>query len=606
MSGLFSTFNIAKRGMTVSQQSIDVTSHNISNSGTVGYSRQRAVIETTRPANTITAGQLGTGAQVSAIERVRDTFLDYQVRNETSTLGKYDIKNSFLKEIEGIFNEPSDTGISTLIGKFFDSWQELSKQPQSSNARTVTVQQTQALTDALNHTYTKLTEMQTNAQNLIKNNVTDINSILDQLDALNKEITSVKISGNSPNDLMDKRDLLLDELSNKFNITVDKKEFEGIDVKPVDGGAMKYPQLVSSDRNAEVSRFSYISDIKIDDTDPTGQTYVISYYKLGDMSSENNKGTIKVSGLSEDKLKELKENRVLWSNSEGVPVKGDGYPISSKGTILANELMDFKPTSGELSGIMSVQQDINEYIDQLNKIAKSLAFTVNAIHSGLPKSTGNGGDPKMDYTPFFVNKSVASYSSGNSELTNLEATLAAESDINAGNISINTELLKDVMKIKTRANDNSFAYANQNTIDGEGNGDRALAIAQLRSTLIRVQDFGENVNSREDLFNPSKGGATLSNNGMTISSNTSGMKLDGYFKDVIDKLGVTSQEAERMVTNQDSLLASLEQSRDSVSGVSLDEEMANLVQFQHSYNANAKIISTVDELLDVVINGLKR
>jgi flagellar hook-associated protein 1 FlgK len=75
---------------------------------------------------------------------------------------------------------------------------------------------------------------------------------------------------------------------------------------------------------------------------------------------------------------------------------------------------------------------------------------------------------------------------------------------------------------------------------------------------------------------------------------------------MIDKLGVQSQEAERMVTNQDSLLSSLEQSRDSVSGVSLDEEFANLIQFQHSYNANAKIISTVDELLDVVINGLKR
>ncbi|WP_347461870.1 flagellar basal body protein [Clostridium intestinale] len=97
MSGLFSTFNIAKRGMTVAQKTIDVTSHNISNSGTVGYSRQVAKVETTRPATTITAGQMGTGAQVSAIQRIRDSFLDYQVRNENSTLGKYGVEKQFSK-----------------------------------------------------------------------------------------------------------------------------------------------------------------------------------------------------------------------------------------------------------------------------------------------------------------------------------------------------------------------------------------------------------------------------------------------------------------------------------------------------------------------------
>ena len=92
------------------------------------------------------------------------------------------------------------------MGKFFDSFQELSKQPNSSNARTVTVQQTLALTDALNHTYTKLEELQQNAQLALKSNVTDINSLLSQIDGLNKQIMSVKSSGQMPNDLMDQRD----------------------------------------------------------------------------------------------------------------------------------------------------------------------------------------------------------------------------------------------------------------------------------------------------------------------------------------------------------------------------------------------------------------
>ena len=162
------------------------------------------------------------------------------------------------------------------------------------------------------------------------------------------------------------------------------------------------------------------------------------------------------------------------------------------------------------------------------------------------------------------------------------------------------------MKIKTRTHDNEFDYTQNNNVDGESDGERAKAIAALRYALIKVQDFGLNINERKDLFDALKGGSTLTNNGMTIGGNTNGTTIDNYFKDTIDKLGVQSQEAKRIVKNQQSLLNSFTESRLSVSGVSLDEEMANLIQFQHAYQANAKIISTLDQLLDVVINGLVR
>ncbi|NLM35188.1 MAG: flagellar hook-associated protein FlgK, partial [Clostridiales bacterium] len=206
--------------------------------------------------------------------------------------------------------------------------------------------------------------------------------------------------------------------------------------------------------------------------------------------------------------------------------------------------------------------------------------------------------------PFFVNSQVAEYSNGN--LLNLDAVLAAEKDITAENISINAEILKDVMKIKTRTHDNEFDYTQNNNIDGESDGERAKAIAALRYTLIKVQDFGININERKDLFDPLKGGSTLTDNGMTIKGNTNGTTIDNYFKDTIDKLGVQAQEAKRIVKNQQSLLDSFNESRLSISGVSLDEEMANLIQFQHAYQANARIITVVDQLLEVIINGIIR
>lgn len=611
MTGLFSTFNIAKRGIGSQQKCIDVTSHNVSNVNTEGYSRQRAKIETSRPqslsslSSTAEPGQLGTGSEIQAIERVRDTFLDYQIRNETSLTGKYIQRERFLGEIEGIFNEPSDTGISSLIGKFFDSWQQLSKQPQSSNARTVVAQQTLALTDTLNHTYGQLKKLKTNAQNLIKNSVSEINSTLNQIDQVNKEIKGVKATGNNPNDLMDKRDNLLDSLSTKFGITVDKNRFEAIDLRPSDIGKMKSPNLVNADENMKSARFSFITGIEKDINDPSGTTYKLTYYKFGNMDSEENKQSLILKDVSPDQLRTLEEGRVLWASSNGVATKADGFEIKNGSIISASELVSFEPQSGELNGIMSIQNDINNYMKELDRLARSIAFSVNAVHSGLSSADDNNGVPNRDYMPLFVNSTAIKYGT-NYEITNLDDTLRGESEISAENITVNKAILEDVMKIKTRTHDNNYSYASENFEDGESDGERALAIAQLRNTLLLVQNFDTSIKSRKDLFNLSKGGAILGENGLKIENNINGMTIDGYFKDTIDRLGVQSQEATRVVDNQSALLHQLNTNKQEKSGVSLDEEMANLVQFQHAYNANAKVISTVDELLDVIINGLKR
>lgn len=607
MSGIFATFNVAKRGMNVQQRAIDVTSHNIANAATTGYSRQRVKVETTRPMSVSGggAGQIGTGAQVAAIERVRDSFLDYQVRGETSVLGKYDARTQFLSEVESIFNEPSETGISTLMGKFFDAFQELSKQPNSSNARTVVAQQTAALADALNATATQLEKLQTNAQDLIKSSVTEVNSLLTQIDALNKEIINVTVAGNTPNDLMDKRDLLVDELSYKFNITVDNREFNGIDIKPQDTGNMRLTTMVNSSPNGEISRLSYVASVEKEESAGDG-SYIITYYKNGNMDSEANKQTVRVSGLSEEAAQNILDTRMIWANADGQIVKADGHPIKDGDTILASEFMLFTPKSGEVSGIISVQKDVQDYINQLDRLAKGIALSVNTIHSGVTDPLKGNANLQRDFLPFFVNKDVANYDK-NGLLDNLDATLYAEENITAKNISINKEILEDVMKIKTKTNDNLYAYTSENVMDGEGDGRRALAIASLRDSLLRIQDINDTINTRSDMFNPDKGGNILQDsNNMTILNVSGGMKLNSYFKDTIDRLGVQSQEAKRMVTNQEDLLFNLEESRLSVSGVSLDEEMANLVQFQHAYNANAKIIATLDELLDVIVNGLKR
>jgi flagellar hook-associated protein 1 FlgK len=598
VSGLFSTFNVAKRGMFVAQKTIDVTSHNIANANTEGYSRQRAKIQTTRPQgmpslNSVAEpGQLGTGAEISAIERVRDSFLDYQVRTETSTFGQYDARNSYLSQIESILNEPSDTGLSTLIGKFYDSWQQLSKQPQSSNARTVVAQQSLALTNDLNHTYTQLQKLKTNAQSSVNSSVFDVNSMLNQVDQLNQQIVQVKVAGNMPNDLMDKRDLLLDQLSQKFNINIDKKALEGYDVKAADIAGIVNPNFINAVIDGSEKRLSYIDSMQTDSTnpdpsvppDPLKTTYdiTVTYYKLGDKSTEANKMTMKLKGLSQSDLKSMDQCRVLWSNKDGVAIDGSGNPIPDYATTTPTPAaLDYtnsgvkpklyQPTDGELKGYMSVQSDIDDYTDEINRLAKAIAFTVNAVHAGTDVASS-------DSLPFFVN------STDNTD----------ETGITAGNITVNKSIVDNVMTIKVGTNPDE-------TKNGETDGNRALAIAQLRDAIIKIQNI-DDTTTRDGFVDFS----STDTNKLEIQYDVNGMKVDSYFKDTVDRLGVQAQEATRMVNNQESLLNSFEESRMSVSGVSLDEEMANLVQYQHAYTANAKMISTIDELLDVVVNGLKK
>lgn len=628
MSGLFASFNIAKRGLLAQQTALRVTNHNIANANTEGYSRQRATIETTRPfmmpsLNSYAGpGQLGTGANVNSIIRVRNDFLDYQYRNEVSVQGKYESREKFLSQIEGVFNEPSDTGISNLIGKFFDGWQQLSKQPETSNARTVVAQQAKVLADELNHTDSQLRDLKENTQLQVKETVFELNNILNQIDDLNQQIITVKVAGQEPNDLLDRRDVLIDKLNEIVDVSSNKQEFYGTDIIPkniegVPGGGESY--IIKKDPNYAVARFSYVSGVRA--VDGSGNTVdpgssdckkiIISYMKGGNSNKPGEDIVVDLSKITnaeerKDIFKSIDECRVLWSKEDGT-AQTDKSNISSIEITSVKDVYSklglFKPKNGSLNGLMSVQEDVDNYREQLNKLAKGLAFSVNAIHSGVG---GTNSKVDKDYVPFFVNSDKASYVDGS--MQNLDDVLSSESEITASNISINEEILKNVMLIKTKTHDDEFKYTSENTKDGETDGKRALAIAQLRDTLFKMQSITDDM-TREQFIQECTGNADLTDDGLgvaTIISNSGGMTTDNYFKDLIDELGIQTQKAKRIIENKSQQIAQFAQSRDEVSGVSLDEEMANLIQYQHAYGANAKVISTIDELLDVVINGLKR
>lgn len=550
MSGLFGTFNIVKRGMMSHQTAINVLSHNISNANTDGYSVQRANFKTTEPfgmpslTTAAEPGQLGTGVQIASITRTRDEFLDFQIRKEASTLSKYGSREEFLSEIETIFMEPSDTGLATNMTQFWDAWHQLSTKPEpDSTARTLVSQSADSLATSIKHNYDQLMNMEVNAGDIMKQQIFEVNSILKQITDLNTQIKAVVIGNKIPNDLMDRRDLLLDQLSQRLNFDVERTEFEGIKIraKTENGGKELLEDSYINYSVSFVNKVNYNSgsgkwDVELyvdgDVNNPVAlsldDTEVKKYANVDDVSK---------------KVKSITCHSVFYNKSLGKIDSPAGFE------------------NGSLNGYESISAEINKYKSQLNNLARVIAISVNTIHSNTVD--GSSG------INFF----------------NIDAE---SSDEPAKIISVNQEILKDPTKI------NAGKVIGGNA----GNGDRALLIGQLRNTRLEILS----IKDRNDFIN--KTGFNFTD--MKVTGSDSGVTMDSYFKDSIALLGVSNQEAKRMVTNQEALLNQLETRKESISGVSLDEEMANMLQFQRAYEANAKMISTIDQLLDVVVNGLIR
>lgn len=217
--------NIGLQALKAQQRALDVTGHNIANANTEGYSRQRAELTATEPYTVpslydrVQAGQVGTGVEVKEIVRLRNAFLDGRFRDESAGLGEWSIRRDALHEIELIFNEPSD-GLSQALTNFWSSLSELQNNPESSADRASVRQSALSMIDVF-HSYDKqLDQYQYALDGYVKDKVSEINTISASIADLNKQIAQIVGNGDHPNDLLDQRDLLIDNLSKLVGINV--------------------------------------------------------------------------------------------------------------------------------------------------------------------------------------------------------------------------------------------------------------------------------------------------------------------------------------------------------------------------------------------------
>ncbi|MGB4475475.1 MAG: flagellar hook-associated protein FlgK [Bacillota bacterium] len=486
MPSTFSTFNIGWKGLFAARLGMDVTGHNVANANTEGYSRQRVALSASSPENVVGLsraagpGQIGRGVDVVAINRVKDQFVLSFLQREKSVLGYWEAKAQTYERIEMLFGEPSDSGIAFALDEFFGSLQSLSRNPEDIAVREVVLQKGAVLADTISQVYSHIREVYYNTTDLVNAKVTQLNSLATEIAELNKQIAAVVRVGKQPNDFLDKRDMLIQQMSTLIDIQV----------LPVED------QIVNIAING---------------------VNLVHRYDTRPLEAVIEQTTGKVEGL---KWKEF-DTRITVS-------------------------------SGEFAALLETNNVlIPQYLDSLNELARCLVENINSIHSSGYDLDGKKGGL------FFVD----SRTPDGGPLIPLDLT---DPDFEVARyIAINP--LLDAREVAA-----ATAAPDENGLK-KGDGSNALAMAQLADAAIMQS-----------------GRSTLA----------------GFFNGVIAQLGVDSEQASFMADSQGLIVENLKNWDSSISGVSLDEEVTNLMRYQHSYAAAARVITVVDEMLELITTRL--
>ncbi|MCF6270921.1 MAG: flagellar hook-associated protein FlgK [Melioribacteraceae bacterium] len=246
-------FDISRRSMQTYQKSMDVAANNIANVGNPDYRRQRAIISTSRTQQY--AGiTWGSGVKMDDIERIRNSLTESQITSNNQKFAFNERSSFLLSQVENVFNEPSDLGISNLMGQFFSSWSELSANPTSSALRGNVVYSAQNLASKVGDINESFQIIRGSIYNEFRDKVREVNNNLSGIQSINKQISEARAIGQNANDLMDKRDSLVDDLSKLVNISVNYEQDETVNISiggvfAVDKGSVTQFEMSTTEGN---------------------------------------------------------------------------------------------------------------------------------------------------------------------------------------------------------------------------------------------------------------------------------------------------------------------------------------------------------------------
>lgn len=621
MGSTFSGIELGKRSIMAHTDAISTAGHNISNASTEGYSRQRVQLKEFDPLyrpdleRPERAGMIGQGIDVQSITRIRDEMLDQRITAQQNQESYWDTRSKYYTMIEQIYNEPDEVSVRSNMDKFWESWQELSINPESQAARQAVVTRGESLSDSIKSKWENLMGVGSLINSDIDSTVKQINSYANQIAAVNSEIVRSRGIGDNPNDLLDRRDLLVDKLSKLANITTDRRDPDEfmvhLDGKVlVQGGVARnfdlvsltdnngYEKLVWADtrEDASVSGGTLGALIELRDVDVRNEiqslnTMTMNFSDLVNDVHRNAYGANNVTGLDFFTQHSFVENVNGNFDRNGDGVLDHSYIFRFTGTTTLNPqeqigfegVMTFSGPSGNVQvpyhPTDTVETVINRINDSNGEVKAYLDRNNNLVLKGTTAQNVENPDfviRHVEDSGFFLTGYsgilAASGADGAYDFARADAVdslagaqFAVSPVLNpAGYIEVNGVIKNDVKSVAAAFRDDS---GNVNAGDGRA----AVEIASIRNTKVMIGHE---------------------------------RTLDDYFADSVTNVGLKGEQAENNLKSHMAIMNDLRTMRDSISGVNIDEELSDIIKFQHGYNAAAKFVTIWDSLIDTVINRL--
>lgn len=624
MGTSFSGIEMGKRAIAAQSEALQTTGHNLSNVNTEGYSRQRVQLKATIPLydpalnREERPGQIGQGVDTQSITRVRDELLEGRIDALASGESYWEARDKYVLQLEKAHNEPAELSIRTRMDKFWESWQDLSLRPDDRASRQAVLERGAALTDAIHLKNRSLTDVAVALNDDVGVTVGEANQYIRNIASVNLQIQKVKAHGDSPNDLLDQRDVLVGKLALIVPITVENRRDPDEFLVHMDGvhlvqGKVATPFETVGDPNNE----GYLTVIRSD----TKQPVAFSGGKLGALLELRDQDTRKELqnldlmtvhfsdlvnevhqqgyGVNGETGRQFFTQYPFVLNADGSYDKnGDGaldstyvFRVSGKNTLEAEQqvglsgTMTFPGKTGDVTIDYRPADTVRDLVNRINNAGAEVSARLD-LNGKLQLKAVPSDDPA---NPSFVLRHVedsgqflVGYAGvlgqsgpvGAYDWTDPQAvsTLAGGGTSFAvaplthpsAWVAVNQELTADPGKLAAGLGLNGASAE-------AGDGSAALAIASLRGSQVMI------------------GGAK---------------SFDDYFANSVASVGLKGETAQVTYQTQQKLMKDLTDLRDSISGVNIDEEMSNMLKFQHGYQAASRFISNWNDMLDTIINRM--
>lgn len=476
MPGISSVLNIMREAMMAQQKAMQVTSHNIANADTPGYTRQRVVFEA-NPVLLNNPLSLGMGVRAAEVVQAFDRMTTQSIQQRTSALSEFETKKSVLDFLQAILNEGDGSGLTQSLEEFWNAWEDLSNNPGGLLERTILLKKATTLSQQIRFTYNQFMQMKNQMSANLNGGLQELNTLTKEVASLNDRIVITEAGGTKANDLRDQRNSLIEKIS----------QFLDVNTLEMDNGSVRVT-----------------------------------------MAS----GKALVDGIQSFSLLQTGEE-IYWN----------GIPADIRDSL----------SGGKIGAWLDLREEIlPQYMANLDEMAGTLVYQVNQFHV-----TGESLDGSTGKT-FFVPNPGDDYGTGIRAVSFSGA---------AGAIALSSDVEGNPQQI-----------AASSAAGGSGNNENALAILDLQDQAVDILKW-------------------TYERGSTPSSQGQSLTLDEYYTIFVGDMGLLAEEINQGKDFEESLINQLNEVRDSMSGVNLDEEMVNLIKYQHAFVAASKLIAISDEML---------